>query len=256
MPAQQHQLDLLVVGLARSGTTLLTNLLTNPTERRICLAEPRLTTRRAYRPEKQTYFRDLGFPDPITTASIPEHLFTQERAGIKEVRAKHITAAIKRYDPKRILLVTRDARAALASYHEKNQRSDSNRKAFPAKLFLRTAPLLLRLLDQEQHRLTVIRYEDFVTNPDARDDLAATLDWPLDGALDRFKSLSRGNETAKHDNTISTKSVNRPAPTDPKVLNTLTPILNKLANYQSAFGYPNTWDERSESQDCPTPIHA
>ncbi len=245
MPAQQHQLDLLVVGLARSGTTLLTNLLTNPNERRICLAEPRLNTRRAYRPEKQTYFRDLGFPDPITTATIPEHLFAQNRAGIKEVRAKHITAAIKRYDPNRILLVTRDARAALTSYYEKDQRNDSPRKSFPAKLFLRTAPVLLRLLDQEHRRLTVIRYEDFVTNPDARDNLAATLDWPLDGALDRFKSLSRGNETTKHDNTISAKSVNRPAPTDPKVLNTLTPVLNKLAKYQSTFNYPHAWDPRA-----------
>ncbi|MCB9838962.1 MAG: sulfotransferase domain-containing protein [Phycisphaeraceae bacterium] len=255
MPRAPGQLDCLVVGLARSGTTLLTNLLTNRGESRVCLAEPRLTTRRPYRPDKQDYFRRLGFPDPINTRTVAEHLLRQSRAGVKEVRARHIAAALRRFDPARIILVTRDARAALASYHEKNAGSDSprSRRRFPAKLFLRTAPLLLDLCQREKHRLIVVRYEDFVADPAIRGDLADRLDWPLDGDLALYGALNRAGESGKHDNAISTKSLRRPAPTDPATLATLTPILRRLANYQRAFNYPDAWpnpdDERSESQD-------
>jgi hypothetical protein len=241
--ANRRQLDLLIIGLARSGTTLLTNLCTNPARSRLCLAEPRLTTRRAYRPEKQDYFRALGFPDPITTATVADRLFTQSSAGIKEVRARHIRAAITRYDPKRIVIMTRDARAALASYHEKDRRRDNPRRAFPARLFLQTAPLLLQLLEREHRRCAVVRYEDFVADPAVRDDLGRQLGWPLDGDLNLYKSLSRAGEAEKHNNAISTRSLTRPTPTDPATLATLTPILDKLANYQSAFDYPNAWDE-------------
>jgi len=256
MRSSPRQLDLLVVGLARSGTTLLANLLTNPAAHRVCLAEPRVTTRRAYRPEKQAYFRALGFPDPITTSTVAGHLLAQDRAGIKEVRARHITAAIGRFDPRRIVLVTRDARAALASYYEKNKGSEAPRKTFPARLFLRTAPVLLRLLERERHRLTVVRYETFVADEGERDRLAETLGWPLDGDLGIFDSMRRGGETGKHDHTVSTRSVGRPSPTDPVILAALTPALAGLTGYQRAFGYPVAWDERLEPGDLPVNIPA
>ena len=246
MPPPHHQLDLLIVGLARSGTTLLTHLLTNPNQRRLCLAEPRLTTRRAYRPGKQTYFRALGFPDPVTTGAVSDHLFTQDRAGIKEVRAKHIRDAIRRFNPRQIVLITRDARAALASYHERHQkRIDALpllSRRFPAKLFVRTAPLMLRLLESEKDRVIVTQYERFVSSEQERDRLANLLDWPLDGELSYFAASGRGDESKKHNNVISTKSLTRPLPADNDTLNTLTPVLQKLVGYQRAFGYPLEWD--------------
>lgn len=246
MPRANQQLDLLVVGLGRSGTTLLTHLLSNPEQGRLCLAEPRLTTKRAYRPEKQDYFRKLGAPDPIDTTTLAEHLFSQQRAGVKEIRTHHIRDAIRRFNPKQIVLITRDARAALASYHERHEkRIDSLSllsRRFPAKLFVRTAPLMLRLLESEKDRVIVTQYERFVSSEQERDRLANLLDWPLDGALSYFAASGRGSESKKHDNVISTKSLTRPLPTDTKTLNTLTPVLHKLAGYQRAFGYPLEWN--------------
>jgi len=246
MPRADQQLDLLVVGLGRSGTTLLTHLLTNPEQHRLCLAEPRLTTRRPYRAEKQDYFRKLGVPDPVTTRTVAEHLFRQERAGLKEIRSHHVKNAIRRFDPKRIVLITRDLRAALASYNERHEKRAEtlprSRRRFPAKLFLRTAPLMLRLLESERDRVIVTQYERFVSEESERVRIADLLDWPLDGDLGFYAATGRDSERQKHDGRISTKSLTRPLPTDPETVSVLKPILARLAEYQRAFGYPMEWD--------------
>ncbi len=255
MPQEKQQLDLLVVGLGRSGTTLLTHLLTNPEQGRLCLAEPRLTTRRAYRPEKQDYFRTLGVQGQVNTRTVAEHLFSQQRIGLKEIRSHHIKNAIKRYDPKHIVLITRDLRAALASYNERHaKRADSlpkSRRRFPAKLFLRTAPLMLRLLETEKHRVTVTQYERFVSDEAERNRLAELLDWPLDGNLGFYAATGRDNERKKHDGQISTKSLTRPLPTDPETLAVLKPVFERLAPYQRAFGYPVDWDAPPTTEPAP-----
>jgi len=258
-PNPDRQLDLLVVGLARSGTTMFTNLLTNPAAGRLCLAEPRLTTRRPYKERSKEYYRHLGVSEPITTATVADHLFAQRSAGVKEVRKHHIVAAIKRYDPKRIALAVRDARSSLVSYYDKHEKRNQTewrrRKPFPAKLFVRTAPFMLRLLEEERERIVVVRYERFVQDESYRAEIASQIDWPLDGDLAIFDKMNRGYDSGKHGNKVTTRSLTRPTPTDPVVLGTLTPVLRRLADYQRAFGYPTEWDppppEASEASGSP-----
>ncbi|TVQ60130.1 MAG: hypothetical protein EA379_08905 [Phycisphaerales bacterium] len=247
MPSKaDQQLDLLVVGLARSGTTMFTNLLTNPDKRRLCLAEPRLTTRRAYRESKKQYFRHVGAQEPITPESLAAFLFAHDRAGVKEIRSHHVRGAMRRYDPKRIALAVRDARASLVSYYEKHQNRNKTqwrlRKPFPAKLFLRTAPMMLDLLEAEKDRVVVVRYEPFVKEPAYREEIAKAIDWPLDGDLGIFDSMSRKHDSGKHGKKVTTRSLSRATPTDPEVLQVLTPVLERLADFQRAFGYPTQWD--------------
>ena len=242
----EQQLDLLVVGLARSGTTMFTNLLTNPEKRRLCLAEPRLTTRRAYRESKKQYFRHVGAPEPITPESLAAFLFSHDRAGVKEIRSHHVRGAMRRYNPKRIALAVRDARSSLQSYYEKHQNRNETqwriRKPFPAKLFLRTAPLMLDLLEKEQDRVVIVRYERFVQEPGYREEIAKAIDWPLDGDLGIFDSMSRKHDSGKHGKKVTTRSLSRATPTDPQVLRVLSPVLQRLADFQRAFGYPTEWD--------------
>jgi len=248
MSSHAHpRLDLLVVGMASSGTTLFANLLTNPAEGRLCLNEPRLTTRRGYKEKKQQYFRRLGATDPTTPAKVADFLFNQKRSGVKEIRARHIVAAVRRYNPKQIVLVVRDARAALVSYYEKNEERNSgqrrSRKKFPARLFVRTAPVMLRLRQEFGDRVVVVQYERFVQDADYRDQIAATLDWPLDGDLTIFDTQSRASSCVKHEGKISSRSLSRSTPDDPAVLRVLTPALRRLALFQSVFCYPAHWED-------------
>lgn len=225
---------------------MFTNLLTNPGEGRLCLAEPRLTTRRPYQEHKKAYFHHLGAPDPISPKTLTDFLFSQRRAGVKEIRKHHVHGALRRFNPRRIALAVRDARASLLSYYDKHEKRNETewrvRKPFPAKLFLRTAPLMLDLLEREADRIVVVRYERFVQEPAYRDEIAAALDWPLDGDLSIFDAQNRRYDSGKHDGQVTTRSLKRRTPSDSTILRTLTPVLERLADFQRAFGYPTEWD--------------
>jgi len=244
---QTRRLDLLLAGMGSSGTTMLAHMLTDPEGGRVCLDEPRLGTRRPYGGTYRSYLEAVGLPACVRPRDLRAALVDLDRIGVKEIRAKHIRAALRRRRPERIVVMIRDARAALLSYHRKHLKrfGDPPRKSFPARLFLRTAPLLLRLCDETpSERLRVVRYEAFVSDESERAALSAWLDWPLTGDPSALFGVYGRDREAAHGRDAAGGSVARAEQAPPPgARQALEPVLRRLGPFQERFGYPTAFGD-------------
>jgi len=234
-------IHLALMGMARSGTTMLSDLLTDPPARRVCLTEPRLHSSKPYRESKRAYFESVGFPGVEGPSGIINQIETRERFGVKEIRSRNMKRLYKMFDVEKTVVIVRDARACLLSYHTKHAKSHAKHKPFPGKLFIRSNKVVLRLLDGlPESSLRLVRYEELVADEAVRTGLSEWLGWPLNGDVTANMRLrGRNTETDQHGGAVSTASLGRAEtpPTDEQRVE-LEPVLRKLQRFQSRFGYP------------------
>ncbi|MEQ9617329.1 MAG: sulfotransferase domain-containing protein [Phycisphaerales bacterium] len=243
-------IHLAIVGMARSGTTMLSDLLTDPPAKRVCLTEPRLHSNKPYRRGKRTYFDSIGFEGAAAPKDVVARLGEMERVGVKEVRKRNIKRMYKQFDVRKTIVIVRDARACLLSYHTKHSKSDAKHKKFPGKLFIRTSRIIDELLSSlPEDRVRLVRYEEFVKDESMRESLEEWLDWPLSGDVSAIMKTrrGRGTEVERHSGVVSAASVGREeTPPTPEQRVELEPVLRKIESFQTRFGYPTRFASSPE----------
>jgi hypothetical protein len=90
-------------------------------------------------------------------------------------------------------------------------------------------------------RLTVCRYEDFVSNPEYRETYRQRVNWPtLDGDVGRGLAtwLGRPHEDVRHNGRITTNSVHyRRSSRDPEAGRFARDVLSVCPSFNEMFGY-------------------
>jgi hypothetical protein len=253
-------MDLLIVGPARSGTTMLANLLTSPPNRWV-IVEPGITrggmgevVRReaglfGWQYERIDWHEQESSQERFNRL-LHERLKQLDRWGIKEVNMQGIGDLISTYRPRHIVISVRDIRACAISVRQKEtlQGTIAGQATVPKtnewlqRRLLDGADTALRLVNEPPSgsKVTVVRYEDFVASADARASLARTLDWPLEGdpsaTLDLF---GRSYEVERHGRHIGTSSVSRwrDDAHEPELRAFADQVALEGADYQRQFGY-------------------
>ncbi|MBX3385410.1 MAG: sulfotransferase [Phycisphaeraceae bacterium] len=251
--AAPRQIDLLIVGVGRAGTTLLANLLTSP-PRSLVLIEPGITRGGVDAPLREQFNRaGLTLPDDAFDASRqPDSLqrFLRllpamerfEKWGVKEVNPAGLDALMHTFRPLRHLLAVRDLRFVAVSGLRKlhtARRADQNelwlldRLAAGAQTVLRLAHSL------PADAARVVRYEDLVASDTERQDIARWLDWPMDGDPTRCLDLfGRESEVAKHDGRVTDRSLQSGESDwsiDERVF--ARSLIDRVPGFQERFGY-------------------
>jgi hypothetical protein len=253
-------MDLLIIGPARSGTTMLANLLTSRPNRWV-LVEPGITRGgmgEVVRREADLFgwhYERIDWHEQETSEERFNRLLHQrlkrlDRWGVKEVNMHGIGDLISRYRPRHIVISVRDIRACAISVRQKEtlQGTIAGQALVPKtdewlqRRLLDGAEAALRLVNEPPpgSQVTVVRYEDFVASADARAALAQTLDWPLEGdpslTLDLF---GRSYEVERHGSNIGTSSVSRwrDDAREPELRTFADQVALESSDYQRQFGY-------------------
>ena len=246
-------MDLFIAGIARAGTTLLSNLLTSPPDR-LVLVEPGLTRHDMGDHVRQQVER-FGLPRSWDTWSGPRGetaldrferclrpSLNQIRWGVKEVNPLGWDALVQIFEPKKIVLCVRDMRDCAISMFEKHRRSSlpGQDEAWISRRLVDASEALLTVKrSSSASRVRVIRYEDLVTDCAERARLETWLDWPLNGdpawCMDLY---GRQHESARHDGMIGSSSVHRAAKTRTADATAFaSSVVTLTQGYQAEFGY-------------------
>jgi hypothetical protein len=252
-------MDVLIVGPARSGTTLLANLMTSPSKRWV-LVEPGITRGGMGEVVRQEaglfgwHFEPASWHLQESSRARFDRLLRQplnglERWGVKEVNVNGLPELLAAFPPRHIVVSVRDIRACAISARQKEDLQGCVAGTTLARKtddwlrqrLLDGAAAALRLLTDypSQSQVTVVRYEDFVASPEARTALSHGLDWPLEGdpssTLDFF---GRTFEVERHGGHVGTSSLHRwQEETDPVLRAFADEVASGAAGYQRAFGY-------------------
>lgn len=251
--AAPRQIDLLIVGVGRAGTTLLANLLTSP-PRSLVLIEPGITRggvdaplheqfNRAGLPLPESAFDASGQPDSLQRfLNILPAMDRFEKWGVKEVNPDGLDALEQTFRPHRYLLAVRDLRSVAVSGLRKLQaarRADQtelwllDRLAAGAQAVLRFAQTL------PADAARTVQYEDLVASEVERNDIARWLDWPMDGDPTRCLDLfGRESEVTKHDGRVTARSLQSNEnewSIDERVF--ARSLIDRVPGFQEWFGY-------------------
>ncbi len=252
-------MDVLIVGPARSGSTLLANLLTTPPCRAV-LVEPGITRsgmgdfvrkevgRLGWDIDQGTWYQDETHQTRFARLLQPR-LAKLERWGVKEVNPGGVAELVAMCPPRHVLLSVRDIGACAASMKEKESlqgpiygdalapKSDE----WMRQRLLDGAAMALSMLASPPPgaTVTVARYEDFVDSEAHRAAVAQSLDWPMDGdPRGSLEAIGRAFEIERHGGAIGRSSVDRRRkPADPTLAEFAETVASAAAEYQRAFGY-------------------
>lgn len=231
--AIKPRMDLAVMGMMRSGTTLVADLLTVP-GRSLVLNEPYLLDRWA--PELQeklrVLYRRFGLavagPPPAGRYALNQDHFVAEilpqlqrigcQWGAKYADLHSWRRTFRAYRPRKLVITVRDLRDVFLSGLEMMNRSgilfgDRRHRRDEAWLFAFIASTVheLSALRREPH--LALRYEELVTDASARERLARYAGLDRLGTdrlnLDRHGPERAGWERAKHGDAITGRSLGR-----------------------------------------------
>jgi hypothetical protein len=257
-------MGVMVFGLARSGTTLVSDLLTIP-GRSLVISEPeifkqwsRKTTARVHRLARMVGLDlDEEPPQPQDYGESYQRYFEEvlrpkldrlELWGIKNVDFSGWRPLLKTYPPRRLILCVRDLRDTVISGIDRICRlgitfrgTGSGKLRDEAWLLAGLAFSVRELMELRKLPHLLVRYEDLVADPGLRERIAAYV------GLDRLQEerlnlkaaeMQRAWEVEKHQGTIGTASVGRFAAEPPGPVRSLAERLWRLLpEYSEAFGY-------------------
>lgn len=285
-PGPTRRMDIAVMGLMRSGSTLLSDLLTIRGECLI-LSEPNILGRWSPTVVDRIHQLALNFGlDPGPAPPKPEEWETYRayfdevmlpqleklpRWGAKYVDIVDWRPTIQRYRPKRLILTVRDIRDVTISSIDRIARL---KLAFYGRKYLRDEAWVLSHLAYTVHELMalselphlLVRYEDMASDPQVRQRVAEFVGF--ERLSDRRENLEAAGmmrkwELAKHGEGLSTRSIgrNREEPHGP-VKALAERVWRLLPEYSEAFGYelppPETWirghDFSSRGRGAPNPV--
>jgi len=262
IPNRGTPMGVAVMGLMRTGTTLVCDLLT-VRGRSLVISEPnlmglwdpplQLKLHRLYRefgldlpalpPRPSEYRSNIEYFDQVV---LPQ-LKSLELWGVKCVDLFGWQRLLRVYPPKRLVLCVRDLRAVTISALELVNRMglvfpDSKRMRDEAWVFARIAYTVQELMALRAVPHLVLRYEDLVAEPAARDRLAAYCG--LDRLGEERLNLTIERETrsswelAKHGNEITRKALDRYDEEPEGPMRTMAErIWRMFPEYSLAFGY-------------------
>ena len=247
-------MGVMVFGLARSGTTLVSDLLTIP-GRSVVISEPeifkqwsRMTATRVHRlarlvgleldedpPQPEAY--DASYQRYFDETLLPE-LNKLSLWGIKNVDFSGWRPLFNSYPPRRLILCVRDLRDTAISGLDRICRlgitfrgSGSGIMRDEAWVLAGLAYSVRELMEMRKLPHLLVRYEDLVTDPDVRQRIAGYV------GLDRLQEdrlnlkaaeMRRAWEIEKHQGTIGTASVGRFAGEPPGPVRSLADRLWRL----------------------------
>ncbi len=257
------QMDVVVLGLMRSGTTLVSDLLTVPS-RSLIFDEPMLFS--VWNDQRARDIHAVAKASGLRVGSEPPRRRDYEEMavyferglapelskldlwGVKEVHLNTWHRLLDRYRPKRLILCVRDLRDVALSALDLIRGSHL---AFPGGQRTRDEAWVVSRLAFDVHQLLtlrsfphlLLRYEDLTRDKELRDRLAAYVGLEAlgGGALNRETSTgaSRVKEIERHGLDISTRSVGRHRSEPEGPARALaTHIWQSLPEYSEAFGYP------------------
>ena len=253
-PAEQSSrgMKLAIYGMMRSGTTLLCDKLTVPGQG-LVLLEPNIHLES--KPEhvrRQLERFGLQIPDSVWEAGTRGQSFQTffeaellprlqqlDYWGVKMVNFTRWQEFLQRYPTEYLLLCVRDIRdVVLSALDLAPKLGNFVDSAWIERRALETASALVEM-SQRPHRL--MRYEDFCSQPELIDQLAATLGLQQTGK-ERFGLEAvphRLYEEQKHGGQVSDQSVGRFAsePAGP-ARELAIRVWEQATAYQRAFGYP------------------
>jgi hypothetical protein len=262
IPNRGTPMGVAVMGLMRTGTTLVCDLLT-VRGHSLVISEPnlmglwdvplQLKLHRLYRefgldlptlpPRPDEYRSNIEYFDQVV---LPQ-LKPLELWGVKCVDLFGWQRLLRVYPPKRLVLCVRDLRAVTISALELVNRMglvfpNSKRMRDEAWVFARIAYTVQELMALRALPHLVLRYEDLVAEPAARDRLAAYCG--LDRLGEERLNLTIERETrsswelAKHGNEITQKALDRYDEEPEGPMRTMAErIWRMFPEYSLAFGY-------------------
>lgn len=243
-------MDVLIFGMMRSGTTLLSNLMTTAPNQMV-LIEPGITRGDMGHHVKRQLdqFGDACSDQEWTTLADPIARFEQlakpvingAKWGVKEVNPAGIRQLIARYQPKKVLLVVRDIRDVMVSAVEKVERLGSDlTDDWLLQRAEETYDCLLRLEQSlPAASVRILHYETFVKSDAYRQTMADWLGFSLTGdAGQRLGLYGRAYEAERHAGAIGTQSLkHHQRPTSPRQAAMVLRALARLGGYQAHYGY-------------------
>jgi hypothetical protein len=254
-------MDVMVFGLARSGTTLVSDMLTVP-GRSLVISEPEIfkhwsrnTAGRVHKlarlvgldlpeapPEAEDY--DRSYARYFREALVPK-LATLDRWGIKNVDFSGWRGLLRAFPPKRLILCVRDLRDAAISGIDRICRLGIVFRGVPrmrdeAWVLAGLAYSVQELMAMRALPHLVVRYEDLArgTAQQAIADYVGLERLQVDRFNLKAAGLKRAWEIDKHQGRVSDASVGRFASEPPGPVRALAERLWKLLpEYSAAFGY-------------------
>jgi hypothetical protein len=262
LPNRGTPMGVAVMGLMRTGTTLVCDLLTRR-GRSLVISEPNLIG--LWDPPLQIklhrLYRDFGLDTPLLPPRVGgyrtnieyfdqvilPHVKPLEMWGVKCVDLFGWQRMLRIYPPKKLVLCVRDLRAVTISALELVNRMglvfhNSPRMRDEAWIFARIAYSVQEMMAMRALPHMVLRYEDLVAEPATRDRLAAYCG--LDGLGEERLNLAierdtrSGWELAKHGGEITQKALERydEEPEGP-MRSMADRIWRMFPEYSLAFGY-------------------
>lgn len=165
-----------------------------------------------------------------------------QRWGAKEVKFDFHQPTIDTIRPRRILINTRDIHQIYLSLREKAIRQgqdDINSREWAERYCLENAAAMVRLVADLGDRVTgIARYEDFAHSQQERQRIADMLDWPLLGdEAGRLRDIDRGYEVERHQNSETVQITAQSRGLPPEEVRIADSLAERCQDYQRAFGY-------------------
>jgi hypothetical protein len=228
-----RRMNVAIAGVPKSGTSMLCNAMT-VAGRSVVLYEP---IRSRFRMERlRAQAGSLGYYGHNILGWARKH----EKWGVKEVQADSIRTAV-RWGPEHVILLVRDLYHVALSTYETNQRLPMDLD-YRRRRLINTAETVMELRQTyPPDRLTVCRYELFVSDPEYREAFRLRVQWPsLDGDVARGLStwLERPHEADRHAGRITANSVAyRLSSQQPEPEQFAREVLSVCSSFNAMFGY-------------------
>jgi hypothetical protein len=236
-------MDVLIVGVPRSGTSMLSNLMSSPPET-LVLYEPHLGMRQPS-DHVNAQLSELGWGRFDSTRQLVKHVSgSVERWGAKEVMPRHIRQTLQTCGFKLIIFMVRNLEHAALSLIDRV--IEMPHVASPdrwGRAFVETSTILVDLFNRcDTESRVVVRYEKFVADQALRRSLEKQLKWPLIGDLEvGFKRQGRWLEIKRHERQVTATSLKlRSSEGDPGKLDYAAKLVSQCAEYQRLFGYTSS----------------
>lgn len=246
--------DFYVAAMGRSGSTMVSNWLSDPPSR-IVFNEPfflRPGNSRLLRIQLRNIGLAVSDQEWSQVDDSPEKRFERlmgprlagRRWAAKEVLCQEHLAMLRTFEPPRVVVTVRNIADVALSFFEKH-RLQGNLDRFSDKWVVdyclrESAGLvdLVELLEDRRTPLHIVRYEDIVASDEARCALSAFTGWPGGGDTSaNLADFDRAFEVQRHGASLSRSGPERKRTLGDGLDSAAASIAEQCADYQRRFGY-------------------